>query len=534
MQGVPELEAPGRIPLRILLIVLGVIAFGAVASTVAVYSYGRFAERSLGEPSYALPAGAGTPLDQTVAPMLAREGDRDGLVLLDNGYDAFAARVLATRTAGRSLDLMYYIWENDLTGRLLAAEVLRAADRGVRVRILLDDFTTHGSVAPYLALNSYENVEVRMFNPTRARENALQRGLEMILRLFSATRRMHNKAWIADARLAIVGGRNIGDDYFDATETDNFRDLDVLMVGPVVAETEAIFDAFWNSTVVLPITALARGRQQQPDLEAFRAAVGATSASEAARPYLDRVRERASMLQILVGPGSIHWTDSVEVYSDPPEKALGLDEDGWLIVTLLRIMSEAQKDLEIVSPYFVTGVNGTAELVGLAERGVDVRVLTNSLAATDAFPAGFSGYVNYRLALVEGGVQLFELRPEGERAVTDLLGASKLSLHTKAFTVDDNLGFVGSFNFDLRSAGLNTEMGVVFRDAGLVTILRELFRAQTRPDGSYRVTLAEDGTLRWEGDADGTMETYDRDPDTSPFRRFVVWFLSWLPIESQL
>jgi putative cardiolipin synthase len=240
------------------------------------------------------------------------------------------------------------------------------------------------------------------------------------------------------------------------------------------------------------------------------------------------------MLQILVGPGSVHWTDSVEVYSDPPEKALGLDEDDWLIVTLLRIMSEAQKDLEIVSPYFVTGVNGTAELVGLAERGVDVRVLTNSLAATDAFPAGFSGYANYRLALVEGGVRLFELRPEGERAVTDLLGASKLSLHTKAFTVDDDLGFVGSFNFDLRSAGLNTEMGVAFRDAGLVAALRALFRDQTRPDGSYRVTLAEDGTLRWEGDVDGTMETYDRDPDTSPFRRFVVWFLSWLPIESQL
>jgi putative cardiolipin synthase len=286
--------------------------------------------------------------------------------------------------------------------------------------------------------------------------------------------------------------------------------------------------------VVLPITALTRGGQQPPDLEAFRTAVGATSASEAARPYLDRVRERVSMLQILVGPGSVHWTDSVEVYSDPPEKALGLDEDDWLIVTLLRIMSEAQKDLEIVSPYFVTGVNGTAELVGLAERGVDVRVLTNSLAATDAFPAGFSGYANYRLALVEGGVRLFELRPEGERAVTDLLGASKLSLHTKAFTVDDDLGFVGSFNFDLRSAGLNTEMGVAFRDAGLVAALRALFRDQTRPDGSYRVTLAEDGTLRWEGDVDGTMETYDRDPDTSPFRRFVVWFLSWLPIESQL
>jgi putative cardiolipin synthase len=182
----------------------------------------------------------------------------------------------------------------------------------------------------------------------------------------------------------------------------------------------------------------------------------------------------------------------------------------------------------------VTGVSGTGDLIGLAERGVDVRVLTNSLAATDSFPAGFSGYVNYRLALVEGGVHLFELRPEGERAITDLLGASKLSLHTKAFTVDDSRGFVGSFNFDLRSAGLNTEMGVAFEDDVLVAALRALFNDQTSPEESYRVYLADDGTLRWEGDVDGTMETFDRDPDTSPFRRFVVWFLSWLPIESQL
>jgi putative cardiolipin synthase len=316
--------------MRILLILIGAVVVVAALSTIAVYSYGRFAERSLGEPSYALPVGDDTPLDQAIAPMVSANGDRDGLVLLENGYDAFAARVLASRAAGRSLDLMYYIWEDDLTGGLLFDEVLRAADRGVRVRLILDDFTTHGSVVPYLALNSHENIEVRMFNPTRARENAFRRGLEMLLRLFSATRRMHNKAWIADARLAIVGGRNIGDDYFDATKASNFRDLDLMMLGPTVAESETIFDAFWNSTVVLPITALARGRQR-PDLQGFLAAVEATSMSEPARPYLDRVRERVSMLQVLVDPGTVQWTDSAEVYSDPPEKALGEDQDNWLI-----------------------------------------------------------------------------------------------------------------------------------------------------------------------------------------------------------
>ena len=519
--------------MRIAIILLALIATAAILSTAAVYSYGRFAESALGEPSFALPPGDDTQLDTAIAPMITAEGGKSGLVLVENSYDAFAARVLAARAAGRSLDLMYYIWEPDLTGGLLADEVLKAADRGVRVRLLLDDFTTHGTVAPYLALNSHENIEVRMYNPTRARDNALQRGLEMLLRLVSATRRMHNKAWIADARLAIVGGRNIGDDYFDATEADNFRDLDLLALGPVVAEAEGVFDTYWNSAVVIPITALARGRMT-PDLDRFRATVAETANSAEAQPYLDRVRERVSVLAMLVEPKAIHWTDNVAVYSDPPEKTLGADQDNWLIVKLMALMETAERELDIASPYFVTGVLGTAELVRLAERGVAVRILTNSLAATDYFPAGFSGYANYRPTLLAGGVELYELRPQRERAHTVLLGASKLSLHTKAFTVDDRLGFVGSFNFDLRSAGLNTEMGIAFEDGELVAVLRALFRDQMGPEDSYRVTLNQNGAMRWAGEVDGAMETYDHDPDTSPFRRAVVWVLQWLPIESQL
>lgn len=518
--------------MRIVLVILAIVAIVAILSTIAVYSYGRFAEGAVGEPSFALPPGDDTPLDTAIAPMLAAEDGKSGLVLIENSYDAFAARVLAARAAGRSLDLMYYIWEPDLTGGLLAEEVLKAADRGVRVRLLLDDFTTHGTVAPYLALNSHENIEVRMYNPTRARENFLQRGLEMLLRLVSTTRRMHNKAWIADARLAIVGGRNIGDDYFDATEADNFRDIDLLALGPVVEETEAVFDTYWNSAVVIPITALARGRMR-PNLNRFREAVSATSGSDSAKPYLDRVHERASVLQMLVAPEAIHWTDNVAVYSDPPEKTLGQNRDDWLIVRLIALMGTAERELDIASPYFVPGAGGTADLVALAERGIAVRVLTNALAATDYFPAGFSGYANYRPALLAGGVELYELRPEKERAHTVLLGASKLSLHTKAFTVDDRIGFVGSFNFDLRSAALNTEMGIAFEDGELVAVLRALFRDQIGPEDSWRVSL-DDGAMRWQGEVDGVNETYDHDPDTSPFRRAVVWVLQWLPIESQL
>ena len=519
--------------MRILLIVLAIAGIIAALSVAAVYSYGKFAERSLGPPSTALPvAPADTTLDRAATALFAGRTDESGLLMLSNSYDAFAARVLVTRAAGRSLDLMYYIWERDLTGHLLAEEVLKAADRGVRVRLLLDDFTTHGGVAPYLALDSHENIEVRMFNPTRARENAFRRGLEMLLRFFSTTRRMHNKAWIADARVAIVGGRNIGDDYFDATDNNNFRALDVMAIGPAATEAETIFDGFWNSRVVLPIEALAGNRE--PDLPEFRAQVAATAISAAAKPYLDRVRERTSFVAGFANPEALRWSEDVTVYSDPPEKAFGEDGDNWLIETLGRVMNTAEHSLEIISPYCVPGVAGTEGLTGIAKRGVDVQVLTNSLAATDFFPTGFSGYANYRDALLSGGVKLYELMPQQERSYTLLFGASKLSLHTKAFAVDDATGFIGSFNFDLRSAHLNTEMGIRFHDARMVSELRALFAEQIEPETSYSVSLDGAGALRWQGAPNGTEETYDHDPDTSPFRRFVVWVLRKLPIESQL
>ena len=516
--------------MRVLLIVVAVVIAVAIASVLAVFSYGQFAERSLGPPSTALPVADNTDLDRFATNVEAGKDGKTGLVMLANGYEAFATRALASRAAGRSLDLMYYIWEEDLTGNLLAGEVLKAADRGVRVRMLLDDFTTNGSVAPYLALNDHPNIEVRMFNPTRARENALRRGLEMFLRLFSNNHRMHNKAWIADARVAIVGGRNIGDDYFDATLLGNFSDLDLAVFGPAVAGAETIFDEYWNSRVVLPITALARAHQT-PRLDLFREEIAKVEASEPAKPYLERVQERVSLMTSLAGPNAIHWSESAEIHADPPQKALGENRDKWLIYTVAKAIDAATRSVEITAPYFVPAEYGTNGLVDLAKKGVSVSVLTNSLAATDAFPAGFSGYAVYREALLKGGVKLYEQRPQKQPGYTVLLGASKLALHTKAFTVDDDTGFIGSFNFDPRSAELNTEMGVLFHDTELIAQVRKLFADQSARTNAFTVTLDDKGQMRWEGDVDDTAEVFDHDPETSPFRRFFTWFLSKLPIE---
>lgn len=518
-----------------LLLILGLAAaLFAAASFLAVYSWGRFARRARGAPSSALPpVEADTPLDRGLAALVREAGGSNGLALLSDNLDAFAARALAARSAGRSLDLMYYIWHHDLTGRLLAHEMIAAADRGVRVRLLLDDINARGRDPLYLALDSHPDIEVRMFNPSLARQGALRRGLEMALRAFSITRRMHNKAWIADGRLAVVGGRNIGDEYFDAAEAASFRDLDLVLLGPAVEQTSAVFDTFWNSAQTIPVRALARARRRRrAALDALRTRLGDLAAGETARPYLDRVRERLSAVAMFVDGMAIHWTQDARVVSDPPEKALARGNGNWLMRRIFPAIAGARRTLEITSPYFIPGAEGTKALVSLVAAGVDVAVLTNSLAATDV-AAVHGGYAPWRRPLLEGGVRLYELRADADRKRISLFGSRGASLHTKAFTVDGRTGFIGSFNFDPRSASLNTEMGVLFEHEGLAGEVRTLFARETQPDMSYRLRI-EDGALLWEGEMDGLVRTSLREPESTLARRLVAAVVGWLPVHSQL
>jgi putative cardiolipin synthase len=520
--------------MNLLLILVAVAGLFAAASFVAVYSWGRFARRARGAPSSALPtADDGTLLDRGVSALVKDAGGASGLAGLSDNLDAFAARALAARSAGRSLDLMYYLWHHDLTGKLLEHEMLAAADRGVRVRLLLDDINTRGRDPFYLALDTHPGIEVRLFNPSLAREGALRRGLEMILRAFAVTRRMHNKAWIADGRIAIVGGRNVGDEYFDATEAESFHDLDLVLLGPAVAEAESVFDRFWNSAQTIPIRALARPRRRRrARLDALRVRLSDLAVGTTARPYLERVRERLSVVGMFADGIRIHWTDSARVVSDPPEKALARGAGNWLMREIFPAIGTATRTVEITSPYFVPGAEGTRALVGLVAKGVDVAVLTNSLAATDV-AAVHGGYAPWRRPLLQGGVRLYELRPDADRQRISLFGSRGASLHTKAFTVDGRQGFVGSFNFDPRSAALNTEMGVLFEDDGLAAEMQALFARETRPDMSYRLRL-DSGALIWEGEMDGAVRVSLREPEATAMRRLVATTVGWLPVHSQL
>ncbi len=447
---------------------------------------------------------------------------KNGLMLVSDNNDALAARILVTRAATTTLDLMYYIWRSDETGKLLASEVVRAAQRGVKVRVLIDDINPQSSDDAYIALDRHPNIQLRLFNPSRIRNGNIFRRLEFIYRLLSMTRRMHTKAWIADRQIAISGGRNIGDEYFNAADT-NFRDMDLLLLGDVTAQICDVFETFWNCPSSKPVRLL-----QSTSVDAESEA----TATPAADTDFHVAASRYAKIDDLLATGNLHWIERARVVADPPEKAQGRLSEEWLMTKLLPLLESSKAKLEIISPYFIPGRRGTGVMERLISRGVGVSVLTNSLAATDV-AAVHGAYARYRVSLLKKGVQLFEFRPSSGVNRISVLGSKGSSLHTKSFTVDDRAGFVGSFNFDPRSRSLNAEMGIVFEDEPLVKELRDHFARETEPDISYRVFLKE-RKLFWSGGSTKEPSIFRREPEAGLFRRLTALAVRFLPIESQL
>jgi putative cardiolipin synthase len=443
---------------------------------------------------------------------------KSGLLLVDDNTDAFSARLVGARMANRTLDLMYYIWRDDHCGRKLMREVLSAAGRGVKVRILIDDINPQTSDAAYLAVDGHPNVELRLFNPCKQRDRSLLRGIELVQRSLALTRRMHGKAWIVDGEYAIVGGRNIGDEYFDAADL-NFRDLDLLMFGPAVQQTTAIFEAYWKCTAARPVKCLHGSRVK-------------------GRGYKSREPEAAkvkptvhSLAEMLLSRHTV-WSENVRVIADPPEKVFGHRRRNWLTKELMPLLLSAQRELQIASPYFIPGRKGAAVLTDMVRRGIGVTVLTNSLAATDV-AAVHGAYANYRRRLLKAGVRLFELKPFEGRTDISVFGSKGASLHTKAVVVDGQRGFIGSFNFDPRSISLNAEMGVLFEDGSLAQSVREVLAREQAPSASFHVVL-RGGKMVWEGVEDNQPVRLTSDPDAGVARRLLARLVGWLPIEAQL
>jgi putative cardiolipin synthase len=513
-----------RIALWLLLALVVFVASGALLAD-------RLMPRASGAPSHALALrDEQTVLDRELAPLLAANPGKTGVLVVPDGLDAFAMRTLATRKAGRSLDLMYYMWHDDLTGRLLAREVYAAAERGVRVRILLDDINAEGLDPQLLAMDAHRNVELRLYNAFRNRVGPT-RLLETLHRASSINHRMHNKAWIADGRVAVVGGRNIGMEYFNADPEVNFRDLDLLLFGPAVAQASAVFDAYWNSAAAVPIAALhPPGARELADL---LVGADADATDPAAAPYLARVAASRGVLDYEHGALVPHWTSGLAIIADPPLKLRGDDPKHWLVHKLAAAILATRHEALLISPYFVPGQAGTEALAGLVARNVRVGVITNSLAANDV-PAVHGGYATYREPLLRRGVVLHEVKAQAGVVPASKFGSSGASLHTKAFVLDGQRGFVGSFNLDPRSADLNTEMGVLFDDPGIAADVRREYVRLAGPALSYRVVLDRAGELRWNDNSASPPRVLDHEPDTDAGQRLQARFFQALPIESQL
>jgi putative cardiolipin synthase len=472
-----------------------------------------------------------------VLPRIAAHPGQSGLHSLADGREALAARLALADAAQSSLDVQYYIWQDDQAGRILLERLFRAADRGVRVRMLLDDVGTMPSDAALLAIDSHPNIEVRMFNPASLRSPRLLGVLADIGRM---NRRMHNKSFTADGQVAIVGGRNVGDEYSDAHQEMNFADLDVAVIGPVVREVSDAFDLYWNHRYSIPMTALARQRMTPEEIAGMRQALVAHGPKAGHASSADRLHESDFARQLRTRSVSYSWGRATIVSDHPDKVATAPDKTETHLAPKLReVIDATHHELFLVSPYFVPGNRGVDTLAAVRQRGARVVVITNSLASTDGVPV-HAKYQRYRRPLLEAGVELYELKPTAGAAKkgqgsSGLRGSGRTGssgLHAKTFAFDRRIGFVGSYNLDPRSNRLNTEMGVLFDCPELAkrlpeTVERDLAR------NTYRVELVG-SRIQWVTRENGKDVRFHSEPGTGFWTRLKVCVLSWLPIESLL
>lgn len=484
--------------------------------------------------SYAVSDSADTRLARFSQPLTQElQPDQSGFRQLGDGTEALLARLALAEMADKALDVQYYIWRDDLTGRHFANALLKAADRGVRVRVILDDIGANADDDVLAAIDLHPNIEIRLFNPVASRTF---RGLSMLGDFSRTNRRMHNKAMIADNQAAIVGGRNIGDEYFDASGDVAFGDLDLISVGPVVRQVSDSFDRYWNSRSVMPIAALhtvdaAQLAQLRTDLAAFIHEQRQSPYVQQSLRYLDE--------KIAAGPDTLFRGQAFVLYDDPAKISQSPENiEGSLITQFSRLGGSIQHELFIISPYFIPGDQGVAWLRGLAQRGVAITILTNSLAASDV-SAVHAGYRRYRQQLLQAGIRLYELKPGAVERASELkkhrVGASRASLHAKTFIFDRSAVFIGSLNLDPRSIQLNTEVGIVCINADMAQQLDQRLR-QNLDHIAWRVQLSPDdkGRLSWHETGSDGDTVYHDEPQTSVWRRMSVWFVGLLPLESQL
>ena len=441
------------------------------------------------------------------------------------GLDALGARLEMANQAQATIDLQYFLMKDDSAGELVSDALWRAAERGVRVRFLLDDVFTTAPDSGLLALNAHPNIEVRLFNPISRRG---LHSLNFVGHFRRANRRMHNKSFTVDNAIGIVGGRNIADEYFQLKEEAVFADFDVLAFGPVIHEVSRSFDTYWNHQLAIPIEQLASRRARSKSKDTVPPVVRSEGAAEIYQKALE-----TDLVRRLVSGEQSLFVAKAHVIADDPDKlqaAVGA-ENMQLATELGTLLNNAEAELLFVTPYYVPGRDGVKFVSDIVQKGVRVVMVTNSLASTNHVPV-HSAYSSYRRRVVHAGVELYEVRANAGREAVGNEGPLKLTLHTKLIVIDRRYVFVGSPNLDPRSIEINAEMGLLIDSRELAGLIADGL-AKDLPNVAYRVVVQDRKPMEWHGTIDGQPVVEHSEPLSSRWRRFKAWFLRIAP-ESQL
>jgi putative cardiolipin synthase len=499
--------------------------------------YYRMPDISSRTVTYGTSDGVDTNLGKTFKPVLEKNTGKTGVRLLSNGLDAFVGRVAMAMKAEKTIDLQYYMYHQDTVGNLLLQELFDAADRGVRVRMLIDDIYGSKSEDLWIGLDAHPKIEVRLWNPWKRNRNWLIQGA---IRFGTVNYRMHQKSFTVDNMVTVLGGRNIGDEYFDADPDLAFNDLDVLAIGPSVDEVTLEFDRSWNSEHSYPVDILiAKGTQK--DLDTLQSSTKTFYENNLDSAYVQALKNSDLSKEIKAGTVTFDWAEESKVIYDSTEKMETgkKDKDGLLISQLEYFMNGAKKTVDISSPYFVPGKDFADKLCTLGKDGVKVRVLTNSLASNDV-TAVHAGYSKYRRPLLRCGVELYELdeslmKSQG-KTFTWLPGLKKSSLHAKTMVFDGEYMFIGSFNFDERSLYINNEIGLLFKDKTIAGKAAKHFEDNVGKV-AFKVEFQRKGgneNLKWVGGLGGPDVVMTKEPYATTTQKLIVGILKWLPIDSQL
>ncbi len=468
-----------------------------------------------------------TKLGRVILSKTETHPGKSGIEALLNGKKALDYRIALADMAEQSLDVQYYIWHDDVSGILLMDALKRASERGVRVRLLLDDNGIPGLDGLMSTMSAMDNFEVRLFNPSIVRRPKL---LGYAFHFMRMNRRMHNKSFTVDGAATIIGGRNVGDEYFSLKD-EFFADLDVLGLGEIVGPTAASFNEYWNSESVYSVEEVAG---LEPDFPTYEARLSDVMASQKARDYLAEFPSEADIVDAFE---RAEWTNA-QLVVDDPVKGLGTAKDDQLMINQLgAILGDIEERLDLVSAYFIPGAKGADLFANASRSGVDVNVMTNAFNTTDVTLV-HAGYTKYRRELLEAGVDLYEIKLRGGSGEADLqtlpLGLSGAALHAKTFAVDGKKVFIGSFNFDPRSANLNCEMGFLIESENLAKQVHAMFDTSL-VYLSYVPKLTPEGRMIWRESRQGNEDLiYQQEPTVNIFSQVLLAVMGALPIEWML